>query len=437
MARRVVSQPRRKERGLAVSVLTGGAAAAILASWLVIDPRSIDAFEAPKVLMAQAGIALAAGAALWRRLVRPERRPLVENGAPAIVLALFGAGLLGAVASAALSRHPARSFDTLRSAAPFLLALGVGAALVSVKRFSTIETIFIAGATINALLAFLAARNLFSPLVVLGRVKRAAFGALLGNPGHLGIALALAAVAVLPRAIAGRGRWPARAALGAILAGILATQTLSGLAALAVGTAAYLVPRFGRRAAIPIMVFLLLLGGAAMRSRQIRFRVYFAQRSLRRGDWNSALSARAAPWLAGAEMIRAHPWLGIGPGNFAGEFVPRRLDAEARHRLRLVVAGMENNSFSEAHCDYLEILAAIGIPAGLCLISAWLLIVLLVISRGRGDPEAAAAGASLAAGAVAAATWFPFQIAAPAVWLLLLTGASFRFIAPAKIGEQR
>jgi O-antigen ligase len=183
-------------------------------------------------------------------------------------------------------------------------------------------------------------------------------------------------------------------------------------------------------------VFFLLLGLASMKSRQIRFRIYFAQKSLRRGNWNAALSARAAPWLAGAEMVRAHPWRGVGPGNFASEFVPARIAAEARHHAHLVVPGMENNSFSQAHSDYLEVLAAVGIPAGACIIAAWLLLVLKVISRGRGDPEAAAAGSSLAAGAIAAATWFPFQIVAPAVWLLLLTGASFRFVGPGTAGTR-
>src|SRR5437016_59362 len=49
-----------------------GAAIAVLASWVALDPRSIDAFDAPKVLLAQAGLAAAAGAALWARLIRPK-----------------------------------------------------------------------------------------------------------------------------------------------------------------------------------------------------------------------------------------------------------------------------------------------------------------------------------------------------------------------------
>jgi O-antigen ligase len=436
MARRVGSKSRREDRDVAGFLLFWGAAAAILASWLALDPRSIDAFEAPKILLAQIGIAAAAAGALWTRLRRPEPFRIARSGRSRILLALFTAGLLGGAVSATASGHPAGSLDTLRSASIFLLALGAGASLASSKRFSKIEAIFVGAATVNAILVVLAALDLFSPLVVLGQVRRSALGALIGNAGHLGISLALAAVALLPHALSGKFRWPSRAALLVILAGIFATQTLSGLAALAAGAAVYFVLRYGYRGAIPIAAALLMLVIAVGMSRQLRFRVFFAATNLRRGNWNAALSARAAPWLAGTEMVRAHPWLGIGPGNFASEFIPHRIAAEARHHQRLVIGGMANNSFSEAHSDYLEVFAALGIPAGLCIVVAWLLLVSSVIFRGRGDAAAAAAGSSLAAGAVAAATWFPFQIAASGVWLLFLTGASFRFVAPAAGSDQ-
>ncbi len=422
--------------GAAAAVLSGGAAIAVLASWLAIDPRSIDAFDAPKFLLAQAGLAAAAGAALWVRLRRPDPFRVGKGRKSRAILVLFGAGLLGAILSALASRHAARSLDALRSAALFLLALAVGASLASSKRFPRVTALFAAGATVNAVLVILAARDIYSPLVVIEQTKRTGLGALLGNAGHLGISLAIAAAALLPPAISGRFRWPARAALAAVVAGIFATQTFSGLAALAGGAAVYLVLRFRRRAAVPIFAVVMLMLAVVLESRQLRFRLVLAGFSLHRGNWNAALSARAAPWLAATEMIRDRPGLGIGPGNFAGEFISHRVSAEARYHQRLVVNGMATNSFSEAHSDYLEIVAAIGAPAGLCLIAAFALLLAGTISLGRGDPGAAAESSGLVAGAIAAATWFPFQIAASGVWLLLLAGAAFRRLQAAESGGE-
>ena len=415
----------------------GGAAIAVLASWLAIDPRSIDAFDAPKSLLALAGLAAAAGAALWIRLRRLDPLRIGKGRKSRAILVLFGVGLLGALLSALASRHPARSLDALRSASLFLLALPVGASLASSKRFPRVTALFAAAATVNAVLVILAARNLYSPLVVLEQTKRTGLGALLGNAGHLGISLALAAAALLPAAISGRFRWAARAALVAVVAGIFASQTFSGLAALAGGAAVYLVLRFRRRAAVPIFAVLMLMLAVVLESRQLRFRLLVAGVSLHRGNWNTALSARAAPWLAATEMIRARPWLGIGPGNFAGEFIAQRLSAEARYHQWLVVSGMTTNSFSEAHSDYLEIVAAIGVPAGICLIAAFALLLAGAISLGRGDPDAAAESSGLMTGAIAAATWFPFQIAASGVWLLLLAGAAFERLQTSESGSDR
>jgi O-antigen ligase len=431
------SNPSREKRDTGGSVLFCAIALAVLASWLALDPRSIDAFAAPKVVLAQMGIATAAAAALGRRLLRPSPFRIAGGRKSRIVLALFGVGFLGAVVSSLASKHPARSLDTLRSATLFLLALGVGASVGFSKRLPKITALLAAAATINAVLVILAALGLYSPLVVFGQTNRSAFGALVGNAGHLGICLALAAVALVPSAVAGRFRWPARAALTTVVAGILATQTLSGLATLAGGGAVYLVVRFGRRASIPIALSLVLLAFAVLMSRGLRLRVRLATQNFQRGDWNAALSARAAPWLAGAEMVRSHPWLGIGPGNFATEFIPNRIAAEARHRQRLVVRGMANNSFSEAHSDYLDLVAAIGVPAGACFLTAFSLLLLHLLSRGRDDPEAAAVGSGLTAGAVAAATWFPFQIVASGVWLVLLTGVAYRHLASDEAGKDR
>src|SRR5258708_5366471 len=109
MARRVAPKSRQEDRDLAGFILFWGAAVAVLASWLAVDPRSIDAFEAPKTLLGEIGIAAAAAAALWTRLLRPAPFRIARSRESRILLALFGAGLLGATVSSAVSAHPARS----------------------------------------------------------------------------------------------------------------------------------------------------------------------------------------------------------------------------------------------------------------------------------------------------------------------------------------
>jgi O-antigen ligase len=89
---------------------------------------------------------------------------------------------------------------------------------------------------------------------------------------------------------------------------------------------------------------------------------------------------------------------------------------------------MPTNSFAQAHNDYLDVVAAIGLPAGACLILAYALLLGAAWRRARGDPEIAGTAAILAAGAVAAFTWFPFQIVPAALWLLLQAGDAHRLL---------
>jgi O-antigen ligase len=158
----------------------------------------------------------------------------------------------------------------------------------------------------------------------------------------------------------------------------------------------------------------------------MRARFAGALRAATHGSWNEAFTARAAPWLAAAEMIRAHPLAGVGIGNFGAEYVPARISAETRHRRRLVLPAMATNSFAQAHNDYLDVLAGTGIPAGACVIAAAAVLVAGVVRRGRHDPEAAASAAILGGGAIAAFAWFPLQIVPTALWILVEAGRSGR-----------
>ena len=404
-------------------------ATAVLASWVAVDPKSIDAFDAPKIALTATALAAAAVAAIFARI----RRDGFRLPRPALPALLFAAGLAGAVVAAAASARRGQSFDALRSAALVLLALPVGSSAAYGLHRRKIVAVLGAAAAANGVLVLLSAARLWAPFAVNVRSDRSGLGGLVGNAGFAGVSLAIAAVAILPFAVArGRARPFAIAASGIAAAGVVATRSLSGIAVVAAGAAVYAALTAGRRARKALGIgaaaaVLVVAAYSPLRNRGIQL-----LSAARRGEWNAAVTARLAPWLAAREMIRAHPWVGIGPGVFRSEYIPARIAAENRTRRRLVLWGMPTNSFAQAHNDYLDLLAAIGIPAGACVLAAAAMLGLRLSKRARADEAAASAVSLLAAGAVAAFAWFPFQILPAAVWLLFEAGRGYRIAGRAR-----
>lgn len=416
-----------KRSSVATTFAAGGILFAVAASWLAVDPRPIDGFEAPKLLLLPAGLSVAAVAALASRLRRPPGPARDFSKAARAAVALFLAAVAGACAAALLSARPAQSLDSLRRIAVFLLAVPLGATEAFDRHRGKILAVFLSGAAVNAVLVLLAAFRIYTPLAVQGEFETAALGALIGNPGHLAIALSLAAVTALGLLVkTGRA---ARIAGGVLVllsvAGMLATQTLTGLIAAGAGIVVFAAARSGRRA-WPYLLAALVLASSMLLVRPVRWRLGRMAAAVREGDWNRVLTARGAPWLAAVEMIREHPIRGVGPGNFGAEFVPARLAAEARIHRHLVLPGMRTNSFTQAHNDYLDLAAAVGLPCAACLLAALALLLRRLWRRAREEPEAAAQTAILCSGAVAALAWFPFQLPTSALWLLLAAGRGFR-----------
>jgi O-antigen ligase len=401
----------------------GGILLAVLAGWFAVDARAIDGFLAPKFLLVEAGLAIAALAALWERT----GHFLPRNAPKLAFLAL--AALAGGLLASLLSARSSASLDSLRVCALFLLALPVGASDLFARSRTGVLAAYVFGAVVNALLVLLAAFRIYSPLEVAGETEQALLGGLVGNAGHLSIALALALATALPFLASPRPRIRVAAALFILLAagGILATRTLTGLGAAAAGTAVFALARLRKRRWV-LGAAALALAGSALLVSPVRVRLSRMAKAARAGDWNQVLTARGAPWLAAVEMIREHPALGIGPGNFGAEFIPARLAAEARVRRHLVLPGLRTNSFSEAHNDYLDLFAAVGIPAGLCALGAYFGLLVSLLRRSASDPEAAGIAGLLATGAVAALAWFPFQLPTSALWLLLSAGRGFRIL---------
>src|SRR6266536_1610376 len=198
-----------------------------------------------------------------------------------------------------------------------------------------------------------------------------------------------------------------------------------------------LSPRLGRRSILAIAAVVAALAGAAIFSAPLRQRIAEAAGMVRAGEWDRLTTYRTGAWAAALDMARERPLVGWGPGTYAAEFVPHRLQAEIRAKRRYVNP-LLTSSYSEAHCDYLQAFAETGVPGGLAAIVALAALVGALARRAAGPPgltsERAVLLGILAAGAAAALTWFPMQRPISAVPLLLAAGRSWRIAAANRKG---
>jgi O-antigen ligase len=222
----------------------------------------------------------------------------------------------------------------------------------------------------------------------------------------------------------------AAGALLVFVAALLVNQNLTSLSALGGGVLVLLFLRFGRRAVLPGLVSLVLLAVAVAAYGPTRNRGREVIEAARSGDWDRVLTYRVGPWAAVREMTRERPLLGWGPGTFEAEFVPHRLAAEITARRRYVNP-LTTSSYAQAHSDYVQPFAELGIPAALLAIAAAVLLGVELVRIARRNEsgsrsEAIFLAALLAAGAAAALTWFPLQRPVTSVPLLLAMGRAWR-----------
>lgn len=413
-------------RALEPALAIGGVAlaATVVATQGLVDPVAEAAFDAPKRLAAVIGLTLAAVA------TASLPRPLGGGGTRAarVVLVLAAIAVLGIVAAAATSPRGSLALDTLRRMALVGLALPLGASpLLDGPPRRWIAGAFVGAAVVNAALALLEATMGLRLFTVVSVTGRGATGALVGNEGQLSLLLALAAVGTLAVATVVRQRRALLAVVVLVLvAGIAACGNVTAVLGLAAGSAVVLLRRFGARRLAPLAVAGGIGVAGLLVASPLGTRAADLVADAHAGRWDDVTSNRFGAWAAAAEMIRAQPLTGFGPGTYGAEFVPHRLAAEIRLRRRLTTPIL-TSSYAEAHDEPLQAAAEWGVPAAAAATAAVLL--LLVTTGARADPrdaEGLALAGVLAAATVAALTWFPFQQASTSVPVLLAFGRAWR-----------
>jgi O-antigen ligase len=414
----------------------------VLAPFVVVVTAA-DAFRLPKLLASEwLGLASLLAYALAATLrgggddrVPPWRRPAVL--AVAAVLAAASLGLLTGVQAGRTREALADLWIAGACLAGWSLALPAR----RLERFLGATAI---PGSLMALLAVLQFHGAFQPFRFTGGEESLRLGvtALAGNPGDLGGFLVLPALVAqsgllraLRRARSGAGAW-GRAALWGLTGGLcgyglVASQTLTAMAALAAGTAVFWLLALPARRALAAAAGAVVLAGAVLAAAApLRTRAVQVAHEAAAGHWNQALSGRLDGWRAALWMFRQHPWTGVGQGAYASRFAAAKLELQA-HGVPFYT-GHVDPFFANAHNDFLEALAEWGLVGAVALAGALWLLGRALFARGRAPSAAEArrarafAWAATLAAAVLAAGHFPFHLALVAYPYLLFFAWVFR-----------
>jgi O-antigen ligase len=390
---------------------------------LVFDPRIGGHFRLPKTLVAQS---LGLLCLLLLVLASPRLDAAsLRRAFAAPALAAVAPLVLVATALAAVSQHPEhvqRGLAGLWIAAACLVGWSLGFTRPELER-ALLWTL--PGAALSGLLGLAQALGLYQPFgfardATVAHARFEVIG-LAGNAGDLGASLVLPCLIAQARAARGGLGWLLATAVCAL--GVLASQTVTAIAALAVGSALLWLPRLARRrwrarslAAVAAGVLAVLLGLAFGPARE---RVLQKGASLAEGDWNELLSGRLDGWRAAVEMFVERPFTGVGQGAFRAAFVDAK--AALLEKGSVFFEAQPFPVFANAHNEPLEVAAETGLPGLVALGWAlWLLGRRLRAGAVVAAPgERALAAAGLGALALLSLTGFPFRIAVVAFPALL------------------
>lgn len=389
--------------------------ALVLLPAFIVMPVAKDSFRLPKLMVSEwLGLLslLAVGwgiaqAEAWRRL----RAPVVAL-APLVIVAL------GSLLTTEHPEHARRALPSLTIGAACLVGWTAGMSRAALERALRLLLI---PASALALIAVLQFHGLFRPFAFTTvTTERLGVVSLAGNPGDL------AAYLVLPCLLAQWFAWHARggrrwlhAAVAAIcLYGIVASQTLTALAALVLASAVLWVFLLPRRQALIAAGAVAIAGAVALVAvAPLRVRLQAKLVPLLQGNWNEVLTYRLDAWAAARWMLEREPLRGVGFGGYRAEYIPAK--EALLDRGRTFNSFALENTFGNAHNDALEVGAELGWP-GLAAL-AWALFCLGRAARRGAREDLPGIVAGLAGMAIVALANFPFEIALVAYsWLVFL-----------------
>ena len=399
-------------RALQAVVLLASLLTPIAISW-----RGADHFRLPKelVLIAAAVLAsaLCAAALVLRRIEWPADLRL-----PAGIAA---AGLGWTAVSTLLSTNRTLSVNALVwGAAVCALFLVAVMALRQTERWLLAVALLVPG-VVNAVLLLLQATRVWNPWTFEPEMpERLMLNALLGNPNDAGAYLAAVALFAFAMFLDSRRIVYALTALVASAA-LVASETLTAIAALALAFIVMLLMLRRRGAVVLALAGPLILIGALLFHPPTNQRVRAVARDARAGTWGTFLSARVPAFLAAWEMFRDAPLTGLGPGTYRYHYMAYFERVEQRYP-RMVVGAPKGTMFVQTHNDHLQLLAETGLPGYLLLAGG---VVVLAWRATRAGTRAARllAWPTATLLLVLMAGTFPLQLAAT-VWTVAVMGAA-------------
>lgn len=419
---------------------------------LVFSTRFKDSFRVPKELFTRLEIFVVVALAGLASVRRGSISWMANRRDPAVWLTalILGWAAFTTLTSVNIAISAESMFRTAGFCVLFLLTLLVAGRY----SFGAIIAAILVPALINSILFLLEELQIWNPffsqeylrtfLAVSGRdvsLESHRFSiALLGNTNDVGGYLAISAIAAA--ALLGGSRkyrsLLAPATLLLLLCVIL-SRSATAIVALSAGLVSltFLVSR--RAGVVAMLILPLLVGGTALVYRPVGVRLQTLVDSVRKGNYDSALSNRTVPFLAAMAMARDHPITGIGPGCFTFEYFRYRQRLESRFPT-LLGMGEVGVSFGEVHNDHLQVLAETGVPGLFVMWAALLFIARRSFhandERKAPDSEKSKAGWLLALPgtitfAVLALGQFPLELAASANLLVFLGAISLAWTTDA------
>ena len=377
---------------------------------MTVVPEGADAFRLPKELVFRAE-AIVLLALLILRMPAPVP---IARWRPEFMLT--AAIVIWAMVVTATSTNRALSIDsliTILAAAVIFIATCIAA---ESRSHEAVDVLMIA-CCVNAAITILQELSLWQPVPA----TEGHYGSvgLMGNANDVGTFLLVPAVVAVVMATTslGKRRWSYLGVAVLLVSGMIASATRTALIAFMASLFVLLMMQ-ARRAAMVIGVLLLIVGAAVLSPATVIGRSIreLGDAAVQR-DYQRLFSERLLPFLAAAEMIRDHPFLGVGPGCFRYHFMAYRVALQEKYPAEWT-RGFPMN-WGTVHNDHLQVLAEAG-AIGYALFLASL--GLLMRRSADSSPRAAFARTLrwplLTAIVLVCLAQFPLELAAPRLMFL-------------------